>query len=115
MSFSAYAETYYIDQHFTMPLNCTNPTDREDGTPLLLSEILEIEINIYRDMEIHTVSMAGGCHLLDFDLTQLSPGAWNKEYMTRDTGGRVSAIVQGDPFEYILFVANPNPPTIIEP
>ena len=111
---SAQAKVYFIDVDFMMPLNCTNPTSRVDGTPLLISEIDSIQINVYNDMQIHTVYMNGGCALTDFDLSVLTVGTWNKEFMTIDTGGRVSAIVQGKPFDYEAFVVAPNPPIIIE-
>ena len=111
---AAQAKTYFIDVDFMMKLDCTNPIARVDGTPLLISEIDSIQINVYNDMQIHTVYMNGGCALTDFDLSVLTAGTWNKEFMTIDTGGRVSAIVQGKSFNYEAFVAAPNPPTIIE-
>ena len=111
---SVQAKVYFIDVDFMMQLDCNNPTSRVDGTPLLLSEIQSIQINVYNDMEIHTAYMEGGCALSNFDLSVLTAGTWNKEFMTIDTGGRVSAIVQGKPFDYETFVAAPNPPVIIE-
>ena len=113
-SFTAQAKTYFIDVDFMMPLNCTNPTERTDGSPLLLSEIDAIQINIYNDMQVHTVYMNGGCAPTQFDLSALTPGTWSKEFMTIDTGGRISAIVQGKSFDYEAFVAAPNAPVIIE-
>ena len=114
MAASVQAKVYFIDIDFMMQLNCTNPVARVDGTPLLQSEIDAIQVNVYNDMQIHTIYMNGGCALTPFDLSVLTAGTWNKEFMTIDTGGRVSAIVQGKPFEYETFVAAPNPPTIIE-
>ena len=110
-----HAKTYFVDIDFMMPLDCTNPTHREDGTPLLLSEIAEIQWNIWKDAEQYTVSMIGGCTPIDFDLSVLTVGKWNKEALTIDTGGRTSVVIKGLPFDYVLFVANPNGPVIIEP
>jgi hypothetical protein len=111
----AHAETYYVDHDLTMPVNCTNPTAREDGTPLLLSEIDRIEFFIFKGFEQHVVTMQEGCALVNFDLSVLTPGRWGKQALTHDTGGRLGKVVEGLPFEYAVFIANPNGPTIIEP
>lgn len=112
---SAFAETYFVDIDPVMELNCTNPTERVDGTPLAVSEIREIRWEVYQDSQVYTVNMPGGCYLMDFDLSVLAPGKWGKVAWTIDTGGRASAMVQGKPFDYEVFVANPNAPVIIEP
>ncbi len=111
----AHADIYFVDLDPVMELNCTNPDSRVDGTVLLLSEIREIRWEIYKDSQIHVVTMPGGCYPMEFDLSVLSPGRWDKVATTIDTEGRQSAIERGLPFEYVLFVANPGAPTIIEP
>jgi hypothetical protein len=95
-------------------ISCTMATEREDGTPLLVNEIMHHEIYITQDQANKGVALIAGLDCLyDLSTTDKEPGQWYIIGVTVDTGGRKSGDSVAAPFYLVTLVALPMPPTSI--
>ena len=94
-------------------VNCTDATERSDGTSLAPDEIDRVELYVRTTptgSPEHTVIMEGGCRAMTLDLTLLAEGQKYLDGATVDTAGRVSVLsVPQSPFVYQK--VGPNPPS----
>lgn len=112
MAFHVQATDYIIGIDTSKMVTCTNATMRADGSPLAVSDIERVEIDITNETLTYTITMMGGCQPMSFALTQLSPGTWNQVGRTYDTDGRESVDSAPVPFGYVKSTALPNPPIV---
>lgn len=94
LPFSVMANDLVYDPSSTqtiLTITCTYPTDREDGTPLLVSEIAKV--NFYVDDGVSGYIDAGenttACYQT-YDLTKIPVGDYNYAVTATDTDGRMS-------------------------
>ena len=106
------AKDFIIGIDTSKMVTCTNATTRVDGSPLAVSDIERVEVDITNETLTYTITMMGGCQPMSFDLTQLSPGTWNHIGRTYDTDGRESVGSAPVPFGYVKSTALPNPPIV---
>ena len=111
------ADVYQWSQGFTG--NCTDPTEREDGTTLLASEIANIYYYIdSTDGNVATPAftsiMAGGCSPVAVDTKQFNTNTTYYRYgVTEDTDGRLSVVsTPGNPFTVVK--SRPKPPSNVQ-
>ena len=96
--------------------NCDNPTTREDGTLLPVSEIKQVQYfvdPVYGNVANPdlTVLMTGGCNPTFIDTKQLAVGTYYRYAITEDTSGLLSVVsVQSISDPLVLQNANPNAP-----
>ena len=107
------AETIQWSKGYTG--GCTNATQREDGSPLLATEIAKVEYYLDKnDGDIispeMTVIMTGGCKDTFINTKQVGTGDYFIYARTFDTDGRVS--VASSPGVLVTIQkARPNPPS----
>jgi hypothetical protein len=92
--------------------NCTNATQREDGTALALAEIQKVVYQIKSgDSVIYEALMMGGCNDMYIDTKQfIPPGEYLLYGFTVDTEGLESAL--SDPgVTLTVQKARPKPPS----
>ena len=92
--------------------SCTNATEREDGTPLLASEIQSVWYYLdmtYGDVTNPTKSilMSGGCKDTFIDTKQMPVGDYHRYAVTVDTDGESSVI--SDLLPELLTIQNAKP------
>jgi hypothetical protein len=94
------------------PANCTDATEREDGTPLLASEIANVWYYLdktYGDVDTATKSilMSGGCKDTYVDTKQMPVGDYHRYAITVDTDGEPSRV--SDQLPEVLTIQNAKP------
>jgi hypothetical protein len=94
--------------------NCTVPATREDGSPLLLSEIAYLDFYLTQDLsapdgEPVVSDFAVSC-TATFDLSTLAYGQWYLYWKTVDTGMQVSQRSTTVPFVWKVKDAPPSAP-----
>jgi len=95
-------------------ITCVAPTAREDGTVLLLSELLHTEVFITQDQAAKGIaSIANTECMLQLDTTDMAVGQWWVLAVAVDTGGRKSKDSVAAPFLLITLVSIPMPPSSI--
>lgn len=97
--------------------NCTDATERSDGTPLLAPEIASVEYYIYKEgafpagnPEIPPIVMVGGCKLTFIDTKLLTTGNKEAYAVTIDTEARRS-VYSSPAFVFTVTKSNPKPPS----
>jgi hypothetical protein len=111
---NAEAASYQLGVDTVKTVNCTNATQRTDGTALPLTDIAEVAVKITGPSSYtSTVTMVGGCAPVDLLLAGLSAGTYVMTGTTKDTGGRVSASSAPVNFTLLAAIAAPNPPVIL--
>lgn len=120
--FSALAEGPVVDPTITpiWTVTCNYPIEREDGTPLAISEIARVEFKVSQDK---TTWQPAGQNTTEckqiYDLSAVPDGQYYYTPMTVDTAGRQSVLAyDADPGEVSALVvkriANPNHPTGVQ-
>jgi hypothetical protein len=117
---AASAETIVIKRSEGYTANCTNATEREDGTPLPASEIASVW---YALDPVHgagggdpaySALMSGGCKPTFIDTKQLPKGVYYRFAVTTDTEGLVSVISVMNPVTITLQNAKPKSPKNVD-
>lgn len=111
--FSVFADDVQWSKGFT--INCTDATEREDGSALPPGEIGSIKYYAYRDGETtepeYTFQFIGGCGPSVIDTKQLTTGIKDFYATTVDTDGRESSTVSLTKATHNIMKARPKPPT----
>jgi len=97
-------------------INCTNATERENGTALAASEIGSITYYVFKAGVItsspeHTYMFIGECSLSHIDTKLLSTGRKEIYAKTTDTDGRISTNMSSPAYLVNIIKSNPKPPT----
>ena len=108
----AHAEVPTFTQGEIKTVTCTPPTSREDGTPLLISEIDHMEVYITQDAANKGEAQIAGLDCrLEVDTSSMV-GTWYVIGVTVDTGGLKSVDSEAVPFTVVLTLSRPRPPTM---
>ena len=102
----------------TKAFECQNPTERDDGQPILPGEIQSATMYVLDSAllgnVVKTVPMPGGCTRIEgVDITDIGFGQFYTSATFELTGGEVSVFADGVPFES-RSAARPKPPVIVE-
>jgi len=95
-------------------INCTDATQREDGTALLTSEIGSIKYYAYPSGETtnneHVFEFIGGCKAVQIDTKQLTTGVKDFYATTVDTDGRESTDLSATKVTHTIMKSRPKAP-----
>jgi hypothetical protein len=94
-------------------IDCDNPTERSDGTPLEVTEITSIKYYIFKDGEAttpeYTHEAFGACAPTLIDTKQGTTGIKNIFATTKDTDGRESSSYSNG-LTHTIIKSRPKPP-----
>ena len=113
LTMDAMADDVQWSKGFT--INCTNATEREDGTALPAAEIGSIKYYAYRDGETtnpeHIYQVMGACKASVIDTKQLTTGIKDFYATTVDIDGRESTTVSTTFVTHNIVKSRPKPPS----